>query len=158
MTTIDIFEIIVGTILSLGALIAGAGYGYGQFSQGRKKLKKDDIELFNEQLEAFKKIIEAQKVEADNVKKDHIAEMSILREDIKKHTQEIGRLQGINEEKEKKILELTNLLQNRDPALKEFIDLARPVIEQSKPLIEQFKMFLDKEVERRANPEVKNLA
>ncbi len=132
MQTLQLAEIVIGSIISLGILIAGAGYGYGQYYQGKKKLAKDDVELFNEQLEAFKKIIESQKEDFIQYQKKRDSELQILREDIKKHTQEIGRLQGINEEKEKKIADLNAILQNRDPALSEYLKYARESITEFK--------------------------
>lgn len=128
MTLIQTIGTIIAAIVSLGVLIAGSGYGYAMFTQGRKKLKKDDVELFNEQLEALRKIIESQKDEFKAYQSKKEDELNVLREDLKKHTQEIGKLQGINEEKEKKIKELTSLLQNRDPALQEYMTFAREAI------------------------------
>lgn len=151
MNTIQIIEIIIGSIIGIGVLIAGAGYGYAQFFQGKKKLAKDDVELFNEQLEAFKKIIDNQKGEFATYQIKRDAEMQVLRDDIKKHTQEIGRLQGINEEKEKKIKELTDLLSNRDPALGEYIKFARDSIKifqdqmtEIAPIIKEMKGFMER--------------
>lgn len=150
MNTLQVAEIIIGSIISLGALLAGAGYGYAQFFQGKKKLAKDDVELFNEQLEALRKIIDGQKTEFSDYQAKRDTEIQILREDIKKHTQEIGRLQGINEEKEKKIKELTDLLANRDPALGEYMKFARDAITNFQtnmhdllPAIKQIKGFID---------------
>ena len=128
MPILQIAEIIIGSLISLGILIAGAGYGMGKFYEGKNKRKLDDTHLFNEQLEALKRIIEEQKAASAEMTKKRDIEMQILREDIKKHTEEIGRLKGINEEKERKIKELMDILANRDPALGEYMKFSREAI------------------------------
>ncbi len=130
MDLLQLAGIIIGSILSLGGLIAGAGYGYGQFYKGKNSKILEDTTLFTEQLEALKKIIEEQKIAATEATKKRDGELSVLREDIKKHTEEIGRLKGINEEKEKKIKELTDLLANRDPGLIEYMSFGKKSIEE----------------------------
>lgn len=121
MSIIQTAEIIIASIISLGVLIAGFGYGYAQFKQGGKKLATDDIDLFNEQIKALKLIIDQQKETAAENSKKRDDEIAALRGDVQRLTQEIGKLQGINQEKDKKIKELTDLLANRDPALTDFI-------------------------------------
>lgn len=110
MNILQIAEIIIGSIISLGVLIAGAGYGFGKFFEGRNKQTLEETTLFKTRLDALKQICD-----------DQANQINTLQEDIKSHTKEIGRLQGVNEEKEKKIKELTDILANRDPALTEFI-------------------------------------
>jgi len=96
--------------LSLGALLAGAGYGWGQFKKGRDDKSKTDYDLLDRRLETLQTLCENQQKELNG----HQLEIRSLR-------QEIGRLQGINEEKEKKIKELTDMLAGRDPQLTEYI-------------------------------------
>lgn len=142
MSILEISGIIIGSIISLGALIAGAGYGFGKFYEGKNKRVLDETTLFNEQLEALKKIIEEQKESAKIVTQKRDAEMAVLREDIKKHTEEIGKLKGINEEKEKKIKELMDILANRDPALKEYMEFARSAIVGFQESVREIKEVL----------------
>lgn len=122
MNIAQLAQIVIGSIASIGVLIAGAGYGYGQFYKGKNAKTLDDFNLFNTQLDSLKKVCDEQ-----------AAQIKVLQEDIKGHTQEIGRLKGINEEKEKKIVELNAILQNRDPALNDFIKMST----------ESTKYFLD---------------
>lgn len=142
MNILQTAGIVIGSIVSLGVLIAGAGYGYGQFYKGKNSRSLDDTKLFNEQLEALKKIIDEQRLAAVENTKKRDAEMHTLREDIKKHTQEIGRLQGINEEKEKKIKELTDILANRDPALTNYIEFGTKAINEFKKGMEDIQSTL----------------
>lgn len=128
MNILNTATVIIGSIISLGVLIAGAGFGIGKWYEGKNKRKFDDTSLFNEQLEALKKIIDEQKNAAVETTKKRDAELQILRDDIKKHTSEIGRLNGIIEEKEKKNQELTAMLNLRDPALTEYIKFGRESI------------------------------
>lgn len=144
MDILKLAEIIIGSIVSIGVLVAGAGYGYGQFYKGKNSKTLEDTTLFTEQLEALKKIIIEQKEASIETSKKRDTEMNLLREDIKKHTQEIGRLQGINEEKEKKIKELTDILANRDPALTEYIKFGRDAILEFKKGMEFIINKLDK--------------
>lgn len=126
MNLIQLLSVIIGSIVSLGALIAGAGYGYGQFYKGRNQKTLDDTTLFTARLDALKKICD-----------DQARQIETLQNDIKYHTQEIGRLKGINEEKEKKINELNDLLSNRDPQLTEFIKSSSQELKDIKLLLKK---------------------
>ena len=117
MDTLQTAQIVIGSIIGLGALIAGTGYGYAQFFKGRSDKTKDDFERFNTQLDALRKICD-----------DQANQITKLQDDLKTHTREIGILEGVNQEKEKKIKELTDLLANRDPALSEYIKFSREVL------------------------------
>jgi len=132
MDLISLAEIIIGSIVALGILIAGAGYGYGQFFKGRDEQTRTDFVLFNTRLESLTKICNDQEKEIQN----HKAEITKLHQDI-------GRLQGINEEKENKIKDLTDLLTNRDPALGEYIKFGREAIIEFKQSIIRLNNRLD---------------
>ena len=114
MTLLELAVTIIGAIISLGVLIAGLGYGYGQFFKGRDLKTKEDYDLLDTRITTLQKLCDTQQLELNG----HQTEIRNLR-------QEIGRLQGVNEEKEKKIQELTALLQNRDPQLSDFIKYSR---------------------------------
>jgi chromosome segregation ATPase len=117
MDVIQIIYTIIGSIVSTGILLAGAGYGYAQFKKGSKSLVQEDLDVYIKQLEAMRKISD-----------DQTDQIKVLQADIKVHTGEIGRLNGIIEEKERKIKELTEMLANRDPALGEYIQFSRNAI------------------------------
>jgi chromosome segregation ATPase len=85
----------------------------------------EETQLFTTRLDALKKICDDQ---ADQIK--------TLQEDIRTHGQEIGRLKGINEEKERKIKELNDLLANRDPALSDFIKFSMDSAKAYQPIVE----------------------
>lgn len=125
-------EIVIGSVISLGILIAGFGYFYAQFFQGKNKKTKEEFELFTVQLEALRKLCEQQK---DQIRS--------LEEDSKKHTSEIGRLTGIVESKDKTIAELNAVLQNRDPQLGEHIKFSRESIAEFKESIKKITEQLD---------------
>jgi chromosome segregation ATPase len=71
------------------------------------------------------------------------AKIKQLEQDVKNHAGDIGRLNGILEEKERKIAELTNILANRDPALSEYINFAREAITGFKDAITRVHDRLD---------------
>lgn len=124
MSILQLAQIIIGSILSLGVLIAGAGYGMGKWYEGKNARTKSEYDLLITRLEALQKICEQQQID---INRNH--------EDLKKHTQEIGRLQGVNEEKDKKIKELLDLLANRDPSFNEYVQYSRNSIEELKQKI-----------------------
>ena len=117
MDVAQILYTAIGSIVSLGILLAGAGYGYAQFKKGGKSLVQEDLDVYIKQLEAMRKITD-----------DQAEQIKIVQADIKVHTGEIGRLNGIIEEKERKIKELTDMLANRDPALGDYITFSREAI------------------------------
>lgn len=114
MDIIQLASIIIGSIVSLGVLIAGAGYGYGQFYRGKNARTSEDYTFLSNRIETLQGVCDKQQEEING----HQSEIKNLR-------QEVGRLQGVNEEKEKKIKELTDILANRDPQLTEFIKFSR---------------------------------
>lgn len=123
---LQVATIVIASIGSLGVLLAGAGFGYGKFYEGRNKQTLDETNLFSTRLDALKTICD-----------DQANQILHLQNDIKGHTQEIGRLQGVNEEKEKKIKDLTDLLANRDPALAEYIKNQTESAKLYKPIFDQ---------------------
>ena len=126
MSILQSAQIVIGSIISLGILLAGAGYAYGQFYRGRDEKTKEDFSLFNTRLDGLQKICNEQEKEIQQHKKDIF--------DLNK---EIGRLQGENTEKEKKVKELTDILANRDPALADFIKWNMENSKMFKPVFEQ---------------------
>ena len=132
MDIITLASIVIGSFVSIGVLIAGAGYGYAQWKKGGKSLVQEDLKIYIDQVDGMAKIIAEQKEQIKD-----------LQNDVKGHTSEIGRLNGIIEEKERKVKELTDLLANRDPALGEHIKFSREAIGSFKESVERVHMRLD---------------
>ncbi len=132
MGIIQVAEIVIGSIVSLGVLFAGTGYLWAQIFVGRNKANKDDFDLFNSQIDGLTKIIGEQ-----------TTQIKTLQEDIKQHTSEIGRLNGIIEEKDKKITDLLSIVQNRDPSLGEYIQFARDSILEFKDSVKRIHERVD---------------
>ncbi len=103
MNIIQLVLSIVGSIVSVGILLAGTGYAYAQFTKGKNEKNNEDYKLLTTRVDALQRLCDAQQIDLNNLH------------------QELGKLKGINEEKDKKITELNAILQNRDPALNEFI-------------------------------------
>lgn len=104
--TLQLAQIIIGSLISIGILIAGFGYFYAQFFKGKNSKSREEFDLFTSQLDALQKLC-----------KEQAEQIKTLQEDSKKHTGEIGRLNGIVESKDKTIAELNAIIQNRDPNL-----------------------------------------
>lgn len=132
MNLIQLAEVVIGSIISIGILIAGAGYGFGKYYEGKNKASKDTLDLFNAEFDSLRKLASEQ-----------AKQIEILQADIKKHTLEIGRLGGVIEEKNKTISDLTALIQNRDPSLTEYIKFAREAILEFKDTVKRIHDRVD---------------
>lgn len=113
----------VNIIVSLGVLIAGVGYAYGQFWGGRKKQASEQtiantalINGLQTQLDGFEKLVAALKAE-------HKEEMEKLRSENIRLTKELGELTGQVREKESKLAEYKEIFQGRDPNNEAFTKL-----------------------------------
>lgn len=111
MSILQIIQYALGTIASLGILSLAVGYLYAQFSRGKSERGKSEIENENtlvvylkNQIGGFKEIIENQDKK--------IVELG----------KEIASFRAVIEEKDKTITKYLEILQNRNPALENFID------------------------------------
>ncbi len=111
MSILQIAGIVIGSFISIGTLIAGAGYAYSQWFKGKNSKTIEDFQLFNSQIDALNKVCTEQS-----------SQIRLLEERVKGNTQEIERLNTINKQ-------LSDLLANRDPALKDYMVYARDSIE-----------------------------
>jgi len=107
MNILQLAQAVSLSIAAVGVIFAGLGYLWGQIFAGKNKATTEDYNLLNTRLNSLQNTCDAQQKE--------LADLHL----------QVGKLQGINEEKEKKIKELTELLQNRDPGLSEYIKFAR---------------------------------
>lgn len=126
MNILQLAQIVIGSIASLGVLIAGAGYGIGKFLEGKNKASQDTIKVFTDQISGLNAVCEQQ-----------AKQILTLQLHDKDHTQEIGRLGGVIEEKEKKIKEMSDILANRDPQLSDFIKMTIENNKIYKPVFDQ---------------------
>ncbi len=103
MNLVQLAQSISISIAAVGVVFAGIGYLWGQIFAGKNKATTEDYNLLNTRLNSLQNTCDSQQKE--------LADLHL----------QVGRLQGGNEEKEKKIKELTELLQNRDPGLVDFM-------------------------------------
>lgn len=147
MSFIQILQVIasiIGIIISLGVLVAGAGYAYSQFFKGTAEKTNADYALLEKRITTLQKVCDDQQSELDGHQRD-----------IRGLNQEIGRLKGINEEKDKKIKELENLLANRDPQMTEYIKSSiafQALITNAVRDLGNVKSALDKVLEKISKP------
>lgn len=71
MEIINILTWIIGTLTGLGVLLAGAGYGYGQFKKGKQDVDDETIQSYERQIQAFQLELDSickkqTKLEAEN--------------------------------------------------------------------------------------------
>jgi FtsZ-binding cell division protein ZapB len=62
---------IIGTFTGLGVLLAGAGYGYGQFRKGTKTVDNETITSLQNQIDAFRSELEVVKRDNQELKRDN---------------------------------------------------------------------------------------
>lgn len=103
METRDVIEVTLAVLGGFGVFIAAAGYFMGQFRQGQNNRRKDDIE-------GKKGVLDLLQEQVDS-----------LEEMVEKHKTEIVILQTQNNEKDKKIKEYMELIQNRNPEMLAFM-------------------------------------
>lgn len=107
-------------------------YAIGQWRQGRTKTDTDAVKNANDVITTYKSRIE--QLESDNKR---------YSENQHKNTQEIGRLQGIVEGKDKDIARMNAILENRNPELTTFMaTMIKANEEQAKHRIESEKLML----------------
>lgn len=106
---------IIGTFTGLGVLLAGLGYGYGQFKKGVKSVDVETIESLQTQLNTFRG-------EMELLKKDN----EELRKDNKELIAQNNKLQGQAET-------YKEIAQNQNPELKEILGVLAKTVP---PLIE----------------------
>jgi hypothetical protein len=103
MSTLQVVEIIIGSVVSFGILIAGVGYAVGQFKKGESEGKMDDTSVKQGVFDLLQKEVTAlEKMVADDEK-----EMAVLKTQV--------------DEKDKKVKEFMEILQNRNPELTNYI-------------------------------------
>lgn len=115
MNILQIAQIVIGSIVGLGALIAGTGYAYSQFFQGKDKFIEDERKHNREQTQSNTEtlaLLQGQVTSLQTLAKEQ-------REDILTQRDEITKLRTLLEDREKKIKELTDILQNRSPQIEQ---------------------------------------
>ena len=104
------FNELVQLMLGLGVILGGAGYGFGQFFSGRKRVKEEKtqeekgvLDLLNERNKVLEGLIKAHE------------------EDITQLRNELDTMKAVVQEKDSKIKDYMTILQNRSPELNEFM-------------------------------------
>ena len=110
--------------ITVGVLVAGLGYAYGQFFSGNKKARSEDYNLLELRLDALQKV-------CDNQQTD----ISRQQEEIKKLNLDIAFERGVVSAKEIKIKELSDLLANRDPRLTATLELVATELKEIKEFL-----------------------
>ncbi len=88
---------------SIGIFVFAIGYLVAQYKKGNNEGNVEVIKLLREQMEGLKLVVYENQQE------------------VKRLSDEIIKLKTLGEEKDKKIKELTELLQNKDPRLQSFM-------------------------------------
>lgn len=112
---------ILSLIIATGVIVGGLGYLFGQFRKGQSKSEaaaiksnQDVLNLMQDQIESLQKIATENKVQ--------IAELQ----------KKISVLEAVNKEKDGKIAEYMQILQNRNPEMAAFMKEVLVVVGEAK--------------------------
>lgn len=121
MISLPSIIIIIGSLGSLGLLAGGMGYLISQFKSGSSEQKKDVLSsaseatnFWKEQADSFKAMAVQEKEAAAIKDKDWNIKFTEL-------SREVGEIKGQLFEKEKQAQQYLEILQNRDPEMKQFM-------------------------------------
>jgi len=106
---------IIGTFTGLGVLLAGLGYGYGQFKKGVKAVDSETIDSLQVQLDTFK------------------GEMTLLKNDNEELRKDNKELVATNNKLQGQMETYKEIAQNQNPELKELLSVLAKTVP---PLIE----------------------
>lgn len=120
--TVDFFS--TNTLLGLGAIILSLSYLWSVWKDGAGKASKELLETLKAQYETQRKINE-----------DLQKQMNAMR-------QELGRLQGVNEQNEKKIKEYMDIIANRSPLLEKSIEELLKVGKETRQYMIEGRKFM----------------
>lgn len=126
MSILETIGIIIAVLTGLGALVAGCGYAWGQFKQGKNQAALDKgnselntNELLKDQIDALKDKVNGQ----DDL-------IKILTTKVEALTTEI-------QVRDKKFTEAILAIQGKDPQMTEFITTIKTFIEMNRPLLDK---------------------
>ncbi len=135
MSILQILEIILSVLVGSGVLVAGVGYAYGQFKQGKSQAVLDEGNnrlntntLLKEQIDALENKVNRQSQEIVNLTK----KVELLTKEI--------------EVRDKKFAEAILTLEGKNPELANFINSGLTYMMETKPVMEDLKLFLNKQV------------
>lgn len=86
----DVILVTMGGVVSFGVLVAGSGYAYGKFKQGRGDAEKEVLEMQTRLETLYKETLEAQNRRFENLEQEH-----------KNNLQQISKLEGVVQEQNK---------------------------------------------------------
>jgi len=136
MTLLQTIGVIIGVIMSIGALALGLGYAYGQFKKGK-------ISVSAEAIDGEKKALDLLSSKVDVLEKLCNSQDTQIKELEKK----VDALNFSIKERDKKIDEYMLILQNRNPQFEQFMSLVTKVATESELYMVDDKMKTDKILE-----------
>lgn len=134
MNLLSIAEVIGSVLLGFGGFIAGLGYAWGQYNQGKNQATLDEgntklntNSLLKEQIDALESKVNQQSSE------------------IKDLTEQVHKLRDENALERQKFAEAIIALQGADPTWQKFIADANHYMTFSMPVLDRIGKFLDKQ-------------
>jgi hypothetical protein len=123
----------IGALSGLGICAGGFGYLYKSFSKGAKEEKNDVItsadqivDFWKQQVEGFREIIKELTGKMEKQKDDYNLQ-------IKGLSNQLSEVRGQLSEKERQSKEYLEILQNRDPETKKFMEfMIQSIIDHTK--------------------------
>lgn len=129
---------------SVGIFATGAGYAWGQFFKGRNDRKLEENTITVQSFTLMQSQVASLQEMVERDRKRHTEERAIDRAEINRLTGEIGRLNGILQEKDGKLKEYKEIFQGRDPRMDKFMDAMEQFMTRNSLSLESIDAHLQK--------------
>lgn len=131
-------------VASFGVFVFGTGYTLSQFGIGKRKEASDlaqstagTLTLLQAQVDSLQKMI-------DTERNQHRLAREAQTTEINRLSGEVGRLTGILEEKDRKLIEYKDIFQGRDPRMDKFMDAMEGFMDRNTKALESIDAHMKK--------------
>lgn len=143
--TLQVILTIVGIIGNIGLFAGGLGFLFSRFKKGNTEEKADVISsadqlvnFWKEQVEGFKEVIKELREKLDSQTKEFNVQLQAM-------GNELGQVKGQLEAEARQKKEYLAILENRDPATKQFMEHMVQATENQDKILQEIFKFLKPE-------------